>query len=185
MGQPAFSINGDFNLCNSDFMPCGLPMPSWQQSLWSDLFGLPTLPCSTALGPWCNGQGLVNPIMDATPGQDAFDLTNPFATFNRYTKDCFNQSRDSSLGKTVQFFSLLSLSSIDQNRKNNWGMTALSESVKTVIFLTAKYGGGVVQQLGQASKGAFLGGTAFATAVDLGTLGTCSALAGVKVASGG
>ncbi len=28
--------------------------------------GLPTLPCSTALGPWCNGQDMVNPAMDAT-----------------------------------------------------------------------------------------------------------------------
>ncbi len=35
------------------------------QTVWSEAIGLPTLPCSTSLGPWCNGQGLVNPIMDA------------------------------------------------------------------------------------------------------------------------
>jgi RHS repeat-associated protein len=64
-----FSFTGG-PLCNSDFMPCGLPTPGLYQSIWSDLLGLPTdLDCPQTggiLGPLCGG---VSPIMDATPTQ--------------------------------------------------------------------------------------------------------------------
>jgi RHS repeat-associated protein len=53
-----FDASGFDSGCDSDFMPCGLPMPGLLQAL-----GLPSLSCPQWMGPQCGG---INPIMDAT-----------------------------------------------------------------------------------------------------------------------
>jgi RHS repeat-associated protein len=89
-----FGINGP-GVCDSDFMPCGdLPTTPAQaiQSLWANAFGLPTLPCATSLGPWCNGQDLVNPIMDANPADNPPSVSQPPNPILQYYK-CASKAR--------------------------------------------------------------------------------------------
>jgi RHS repeat-associated protein len=66
--QSGFSVGFSGGGCDSDFMPCGLPMPSLYQSIWSDVLGLPSgLNCPQTggvFGPLCGG---VSPIMDVGP----------------------------------------------------------------------------------------------------------------------
>jgi RHS repeat-associated protein len=67
-GGGGFSVGVSGMPCDSDFMPCGLPMPGLYQSIW-DALGLPTgLNCPQTggvFGPLCGG---ISPIMDAQSG---------------------------------------------------------------------------------------------------------------------
>jgi RHS repeat-associated protein len=58
----SFDASGFGGGCGSDFMPCGLPMPT----LWQAL-GLPSLSCPQWMGPQCGG---INPAMDAVPANN-------------------------------------------------------------------------------------------------------------------
>jgi len=60
-----FTFQGGMGACDSDFMPCGLPMPTLGQSIWSDVLGLPTgLNCPQTGGIFGSLCGGVSPIMD-------------------------------------------------------------------------------------------------------------------------
>jgi RHS repeat-associated protein len=65
------------------------------QSLWSDALGLPTQPCSTALGPWCNGQDLVNPAMDAEKLPSVPRPPNPILQYDQCATQVRNQAAQS------------------------------------------------------------------------------------------
>jgi RHS repeat-associated protein len=85
-GGFSFTFEGG-SICNSDFMPCGLPMPGLWESIWSDVLGLPSgLNCPQTggiLSPLCGG---VSPAMDAIglnlpPAMDLFSpmgLNDPY-----------------------------------------------------------------------------------------------------------
>ncbi len=64
-GGSGFSVSGIGNsICGSDFLPCGLSVPSPIESIWSDVLGLPDLSCLP--GTFCD------PALYAQPGRSNF-----------------------------------------------------------------------------------------------------------------
>jgi RHS repeat-associated protein len=160
------SVTFSGDLCNSDFMPCGLPMPSLWQSIWSDVLGLPSgLNCPQVGGLsdfFCGG---VSPIMDVGPS------LNPQAILDCY--HAYNKSEPA----PVRFFSLLSFTSLNDEWKAAWKELS--------IYLPFKIGG--LSLLKLASHGAADTAEAAATGATVGSttidgLGLTSCLpAGVTV----
>jgi hypothetical protein len=131
-----------------------------------------------------SGTCQVNPIMDGTPGQQAFDLTNPINTFNNLFRGCYNDIHDGSA--FLDYSSLLSLTSlrnrmaVTRNLKEigTWG------TLKIVTGELFKYGSDTLGAGVDALAIAGTVNTAAATTIDLAAAGVCTVSAGAKVAGG-
>ena len=154
--------------CDSDFMPCGLPMPGLYQSIWEEV-GLPTgLDCPQSggiLGPLCGG---VSPIMDVGPS------LNPQAVL-----DCYHAYNNGE-SWPVRFFSVLSFTSLNEAYKAEWEHFSLYLPIKMGAFAWLK---SASHGAGEVAEAAGMSATVGATTID--GLGLTSCLpAGVTVPVG-
>ena len=166
--QSGFTADFSGGACDSDFMPCGLPMPGLYQSIWEEV-GLPTgLDCPQSggiLGPLCGG---VSPIMDVGPS------LNPQAVL-----DCYHAYNNGE-SWPVRFFSVLSFTSLNEAYKAEWEHFSLYLPIKMGAFAWLK---SASHGAGEVAEAAGMSATVGATTID--GLGLTSCLpAGVTVPVG-
>ncbi len=147
--------------------PLGAPMGSL-----SALAGIDGL--NQALGLPTMADVGCNPVCDMRPSQSDIDAFNKIAEFKQLLSDCYNDSHQTLLGKSVEFMSLLAYTPAD---KDHWKQIKEASTFGLIKAAIVKFG---LPRLGLDAlatgiEGAALGVSGVATATDVGVYGVCAA----------